>query len=151
MGRSEVPTNVTKWCEGLWNGVFIIIGRYTDHMKFYFLFHILLVLLCIIVYMVVRFACFYFILRIMYSYCSVYVFVLLCMFFSRYCVSLCCSVYCLCVNVYCTAATGSQPNCSCPVCHKSHVSTSSLNNTRTNSEVNENSNCKRYEVLSWWT
>ena len=25
---------------------------------------------------------------------------------------LCCSVYCLCVNVYCTAATGCQPNCS---------------------------------------
>jgi len=25
---------------------------------------------------------------------------------------LCCSVYCLCVNVYCTTATGSQPNCS---------------------------------------
>ena len=27
-------------------------------------------------------------------------------------VSLCRSVYCLCVNVYCTAATGCQPNCS---------------------------------------
>jgi hypothetical protein len=26
--------------------------------------------------------------------------------------SLCCSVYCLCVNVYCTNATGCQPNCS---------------------------------------
>jgi len=25
---------------------------------------------------------------------------------------LCLSVYCLCVNVYCTAATGWQPNCS---------------------------------------
>jgi hypothetical protein len=25
---------------------------------------------------------------------------------------LCCSVYCLCVNVYCTTATGCQPNCS---------------------------------------
>jgi len=32
------------------------------------------------------------------------------MFRSRYCVSLCCSVYCLCVNVYCTATTGCQPN-----------------------------------------
>jgi hypothetical protein len=29
-----------------------------------------------------------------------------------YSVSLCCSVYCLCVNVYCTTATGCQPNCS---------------------------------------
>ena len=27
-------------------------------------------------------------------------------------VELCCSVYCLCVNVYCTTATGCQPNCS---------------------------------------
>jgi len=25
---------------------------------------------------------------------------------------LCCSMYCLCVNVYCTTATGWQPNCS---------------------------------------
>jgi hypothetical protein len=41
-----------------------------------------------------------------------YVFLLLCMFRSRYYVLLCCSVYCLCVNVYCTAATGWQPNCS---------------------------------------
>jgi hypothetical protein len=28
------------------------------------------------------------------------------------CIFLCCSVYCLCVNVYCTTATGCQPNCS---------------------------------------
>jgi len=42
-----------------------------------------------------------------------YVFFLLClcilivnMFRSGYSVSLCCSVYCLCVNVYCTTATG---------------------------------------------
>ena len=34
------------------------------------------------------------------------------MFCSVYSVSLCCSVYCLCVNVYCTTATGCQPNCS---------------------------------------
>jgi len=37
----------------------------------------------------------------MYSYCYVYVFLLVCMFRSVYSVSLCCSVYCLCVNVYC--------------------------------------------------
>jgi hypothetical protein len=41
-----------------------------------------------------------------------YVFLLLCMLHSVYSVSLCCSVYCLCVNVYCTTATGCQPNCS---------------------------------------
>jgi len=55
---------------------------------------------------------FYLILCTMYPYCYVYVFLVLGMFRSRYCVSLCCSVYCLCVNVYCTAATGCQPNCS---------------------------------------
>jgi len=38
----------------------------------------------------------------MYSYYYVYVFFLLCMFFSVYSVPLCCSVHCLCVNVYCT-------------------------------------------------
>jgi hypothetical protein len=32
---------------------------------------------------------------------------------SRYCLCrFCCSMYCLCVNVYCTTATGCQPNCS---------------------------------------
>jgi hypothetical protein len=40
------------------------------------------------------------------------VFLLLYMFRSGYSVSLCCSVYCLCVNVYCTTATECQPNCS---------------------------------------
>ena len=34
------------------------------------------------------------------------------MFRSGYSVSLCRSVYCLCVNVYCTTATGCQPKCS---------------------------------------
>ena len=45
------------------------------------------------------------IVMFMYSYCYVYVFLLLCMFRSVCSVSLCRSVYCLCVNVYCTAAT----------------------------------------------
>ena len=43
---------------------------------------------------------------VMYPYCKVYVFKSLCMFRSGYSVSLSCSVYCLCVNVYCTTATG---------------------------------------------
>ena len=51
------------------------------------------------------------ILIVMNSY-YVLVFLLLCMFRSRYSVSLCCSVYCLSVNVYYTTATGCQPNCS---------------------------------------
>jgi hypothetical protein len=46
----------------------------------------------------------------MYSYCYVYVFLLLCMLRSGYFVLLCCSVYCLCVHVYCTTATGRQAN-----------------------------------------
>jgi hypothetical protein len=41
-----------------------------------------------------------------------YVFLLLYIFSSGYSVSLYCSVYCLCVNVYCTAATECQPICS---------------------------------------
>ena len=70
-------------------------------------FHILLVLFCIVVYIVVCFVCF---CLILYNIsCE---FLLLCMFCSGYSVSLCCSVYCLCVNVYCTTATGCQPNCS---------------------------------------
>ena len=39
----------------------------------------------------------------------VYVLLLLCMFRSGYSVSLCYSVYCLCVTVYCTTAIGCQP------------------------------------------
>ena len=47
-----------------------------------------------------------------YCYFYVYVFLLSRMFRSGYPVSMCCSVYCLCVNVYSTTATGCQPNCS---------------------------------------
>ena len=49
----------------------------------------------------------------MYSYYYVYVFLLLSVFCSGYSVSLWRSVYCLCVNAYCTTATNCQPNCSC--------------------------------------
>jgi len=41
-----------------------------------------------------------------------FIFLLLCMFRFGYSLSLCCSMYCLRVNVYCTTATGWQPNCS---------------------------------------
>jgi hypothetical protein len=43
------------WRESLRNRVSIIIIKYTDHMKVYCVFHILLVLLCFILYMVVFF------------------------------------------------------------------------------------------------
>jgi len=69
----------------------IFIARYVFLLL---LLYILLVILCILIFM------------FMYSYYNVYVFLLLCMFRSMYSVSLCRSVYCLCVNVYCTAATG---------------------------------------------
>jgi len=53
----------------------------------------------------------------MYLYCYIYVFVLLYMFCSVYSVLLCCCVYGLCVNVYCTTSTGCQLNCSYQIHH----------------------------------
>jgi len=75
MGINEVSTSVMKWSEGLRNRVSIIIRRYTDHMKFYCFFHILLALFCIIAYMVVCFVCLCLILYVMDSYCYSYCYV----------------------------------------------------------------------------
>ena len=47
-----------------------------------------------------------------YIFLLIYLYILIAKFLfpSVYSVSFCRSVYCLCVNVYCTAATGCQPN-----------------------------------------
>ena len=93
----QVQWSGLKCSEVLRNRVSIIIRRYTHHMKFYCFFYILSVLLCFIVYMVV-----FCMLLFNFVY---YVFLLLCMFRSRYCVSSCCLFYvlfvCKCVLYYC--------------------------------------------------
>ena len=111
-----MSTTVVKWSEDLSSRMAIIIRRYIDHTRFaaymavsFITFlHIPLVLFCIIAYMVVHFLCFYLILCTSIPY----VFLLLCLFRSGCSVQLCFSMYCLCVNVYCTTVTVCQPNCS---------------------------------------
>jgi len=86
----------------------------------------LLLCLCILIVMFMYSYCYVYVFLLsclcifiaifMYSY-YVYIFLLICMFCSVYSVSLCCFVYCLCVNVYCTTATGCQPNCSYQIYH----------------------------------
>ena len=73
-----------------------------------FVYHILSYFFCSILY-----HCIYGCMVCMLLFNIVnYVFLLLYMFRSGYSVSLFCSVYCLCVNVYSTSVTGCQPNCS---------------------------------------
>jgi hypothetical protein len=88
--------------------VSIIIRRYTDRMEF-----AAFMAVWFITFLLIPLVLFIIVYRFCVLFNSVnYVFLLLCIFRSGYSVSLCCSVYCLCVNVYCTTATGCQPNCS---------------------------------------
>ena len=72
---------------------------------------------CVLLFNFVNYV--FFFVFVMYYYCYamyscfyIYVFLLLYKFRSGYSVSLCCFVYCLCVNVYCMTAIGYQPICS---------------------------------------
>jgi hypothetical protein len=99
-----------RWSEGLSNRVTVIIRRYIDQYEVCCLYG------CLVYHILADFFGSFFI--IVYMFCMLlfnivnYVFLLLHMFRSGCSVSLCCSVYCLYVNVYCTTATGCQPNCS---------------------------------------
>jgi len=72
----------------------------------------LLLCLCILIVMFI------------YSYYYVYVFLLLRMFRSVYSVSMCCFVYCLCVNVYCTVLLPPGVN---PIAVNKYIISSQIN------------------------
>jgi hypothetical protein len=104
-----------KCSEGLNNSVSTIIIRYEyiDRMKFTAYTALSFITLILILFGSILYHCIYGCMFCMPLFNPVnYVFILLRIFRVGYSVSLCCSVYCLCGNVYHTTATGCQPNCS---------------------------------------
>jgi len=115
---SVAGLSVMKWIEGFNNKIRSLLLMWLFYLSRFFIlvwFHFLS--FCIDIYVcmfckllfncvncVFLFLCLCILIVIfMHFYCCVC---------SLYSVPLCCSVYCLCVNVYCTTATGCQPNCS---------------------------------------
>ena len=109
-----MSTSVVKWSEGLSNRVSIIIGRYINQIRFaasmavsfitYFPHSFVSILYefiygCMFCVFLFNFVNYLFVLCI-----------LLVMYVPFWVVSLCCSVYCLCVNVYFFAVTFKQFN-----------------------------------------
>jgi hypothetical protein len=87
-------------------------------------FHILLVLFCTIVCVYIYIYIYIYIVVCFVYFCLFctsifYVVLLLCMFHSGYSILLCYSMYCLCIHVYCTTATGCQPDYSKHIYHTS--------------------------------
>ena len=124
---SEVEWSVGGWggvklSEVLNNRMSTIIRRYIDHMTFasymdfrlshslgsIFYHSIFGCMCCMLLFNFVN--CVFLFYLFMYTYYYVCVFLFWCIFCFVYSVSLPCTMYCLCVNVYCTAATGGQPN-----------------------------------------
>jgi hypothetical protein len=77
-----------------------------SHSFTFFRYHFLSVYMCVYVYI---YDCMFF--MFLFNFVD-YVFLLLYIFCSVYSVSLCCSVYCLCANAYCSTANKCKPNCS---------------------------------------
>ena len=84
-------------------GCLIIVRRYTDQIKFAAYKTVSFIIFFPYSSSSLLYHCIYGCIFCMLLFNFVnYVFLLSCIFCSVYSVSLCCSVYCLCVNVYCT-------------------------------------------------